>query len=83
MCRYNFSGLHPHKYYFVGTTAPKLSGSSSAPSLDFHIYATFGKPEIRFICNHDAVLFLTIQKGHANLDYSKVASGNGGIRADT
>ena len=29
--------------------------------------ATFGKPELKFICNHEAVFSLKIEQGHLNL----------------
>ncbi|CCM02877.1 uncharacterized protein FIBRA_04991 [Fibroporia radiculosa] len=33
--------------------------------------ANFGKPRLEFICNHDAVLHLTITKGYYRLDYNR------------
>lgn len=39
-------------------------------------HATFGKPEIEFICNHDAILRLKIRKGYYRLDYSKSSAMN-------
>lgn len=33
--------------------------------------ATFDKPSVEFICNHDAVLRLKIHKGFYRLDYTK------------
>ena len=39
-------------------------------------HATFGKPEIEFICNHDAILRLKIKKGYYRLDYSKSSAMN-------
>ena len=68
------------QFHFYGKRAPKIVGSPSPT--DFHFYATFGKPDIRFICNHDALLTFTIESGHANLDTAKVLTGNGGVRAD-
>ena len=67
------------QYHYFGKKAPKAQNLSVN---DFHFYATFGKPEIRFICNHDALLTLTIDAGHANLDTTRVLTGSGGIRAD-
>ncbi|KAK7694300.1 hypothetical protein QCA50_001482 [Cerrena zonata] len=55
------------QYQFFGRKAPKAIRSTD----DFLFYAMFGKPELKFICNHEAVLFLTVQEGHANLDYNK------------
>lgn len=68
------------QFHYYGRKAPKPQGSPS--SVDFFFYATFGRPEIRFVCNHDAVLFVKIEKGHVNLEYNKVITGNGGVRAD-
>lgn len=39
-------------------------------------HATFDKPEIEFICNHDAILRLKIKKGYYRLDYSKSSNMN-------
>ncbi|TFY68932.1 hypothetical protein EVJ58_g722 [Rhodofomes roseus] len=39
-------------------------------------HATFGKPHLEFICNHDAILRLKIKKGYYRLDYSKSSGMN-------
>ena len=54
------------QYQFFGKKIPKVVRSTK----DFLFYASFGKPELKFICNHEAVLFLTVQEGHVNLDYN-------------
>ncbi|KZT64494.1 hypothetical protein DAEQUDRAFT_678489 [Daedalea quercina L-15889] len=39
-------------------------------------HATFDKPHLEFICNHDAILRLKINKGYYRLDYSKSSGMN-------
>lgn len=34
-------------------------------------YASYGKPKLEFICNHDAILRLTLKEGHYNTEFSK------------
>ncbi|PCH38353.1 hypothetical protein WOLCODRAFT_115316 [Wolfiporia cocos MD-104 SS10] len=36
--------------------------------------ASFDKPQLEFICNHDAILRLRIKKGYYRLDYTKASS---------
>ncbi len=36
-------------------------------------YAAFDKPRLDFICNHDAILRLTIKEGHYNTEFTKGA----------
>ena len=55
------------QYHFFGKKIPKGVRSTK----DFLFYALFAKPELKFICNHEAVLILTVQEGHVNLDYNK------------
>lgn len=50
----------------------------SEEELLFH--AVFGKPTIKFICNHEAVLFFKIERGHLNLAHESFATA--GFRAD-
>lgn len=37
-------------------------------------HASFGKPSIDFICNHDAILRLNISEGHYNTDFQKAST---------
>ena len=37
-------------------------------------YASFGRPSIDFICNHDLVLRLYLSEGHYNTDYQKAST---------
>lgn len=37
--------------------------------------ATFAQPQLSFVCNHEAILYLTIKEGHYNLDYKKAPTG--------
>ncbi|KZT65463.1 hypothetical protein DAEQUDRAFT_524238 [Daedalea quercina L-15889] len=39
-------------------------------------HATFDKPHLEFICNHDAILRLKIKKGYYRLDYSRSSAMN-------
>ena len=49
-----------------------LKSSASAQSTaDFFFYSRFGQPELKFICNHEAVLTLTINKANLNLDLGR------------
>jgi hypothetical protein len=50
--------------YFHGFPSNKRHASKE----DHAFYAKFGAPELRFICNHDAVLIFTIEEGHFNLN---------------
>lgn len=55
------------QYHFFGRKAPKTVRTTD----DLLFYAQFGRPELKFICNHEAVFFLTVTEGHVNLDYNK------------
>ncbi|CAL1696314.1 unnamed protein product [Somion occarium] len=63
------------QFQYFGNKAPKVVRSTE----DLLFYATFGKPEVKFICNHEAVLFLTIKEGHANLDFGKATLPGGKV----
>ncbi|KAI0700948.1 hypothetical protein BC835DRAFT_323570 [Cytidiella melzeri] len=53
--------------YFYGKHRP-----GSQPSLqDLMFHASFGKPSLQFICNHEALLHLSIIDGHYNTDFGK------------
>ncbi|THH09766.1 hypothetical protein EW145_g1793 [Phellinidium pouzarii] len=41
---------------------------------DLAFFATFGRPHLEFVCNHEVLLFLDIKEGHFNLDYTKTTS---------
>ncbi|PSS11038.1 hypothetical protein PHLCEN_2v3334 [Hermanssonia centrifuga] len=64
------------QFHYLGKKAPKTISSTE----DLLFYATFDKPQLKFVCNHEAVLSLTIKSGHLNLDYQK--SSIAGYRAD-
>ncbi|KAF7366836.1 hypothetical protein MSAN_00942100 [Mycena sanguinolenta] len=53
------------EFHFAGLSAPK--GEIAVDHLFFH--GSFGKPRLEFICNHEAVLYLTLQKGHFDQVY--------------
>ena len=62
--RYDFALREFH----VGSK--QRSKATGEPELMFS--ATFNKPRIDFICNHEAVLYLTIKEGHFNRDFDKL-----------
>ncbi|THG96118.1 hypothetical protein EW026_g5654 [Hermanssonia centrifuga] len=37
-------------------------------------YASFGKPSLEFICNHDAVIRLKLNEGHYNADFNRATA---------
>ena len=45
----------------------KETSTAISSTDDFFFYALFDKPQIKFICDHDAILSLNIREGHANL----------------
>lgn len=49
-------------FHYLGRRVPKNGAVNELP-----FFAEFGKPEIKFICNHDAMLTLTITRGHISL----------------
>ncbi|KAH8110420.1 hypothetical protein DFH11DRAFT_1803752 [Phellopilus nigrolimitatus] len=59
-CLYEFYGPGKHSRY--------------QPSrLDLPFFATFGRPRVEFVCNHEVILFLDLQDGHYNLDIAKAS----------
>ncbi|KAJ7243610.1 hypothetical protein B0H12DRAFT_830295 [Mycena haematopus] len=58
------------EFHFAGNVPAR--GSIAVENLFFD--GTFGEPRLEFICNHEAALYLTLQKGHFNKVYpTKVA----------
>ena len=55
------------QFHFFGKKAPQDAKTSS----DYHFYALFGRPSLKFICNHDVILHLKLKSGHYNTDYTK------------
>ena len=55
------------QFHYFGCHPPKYVSSTS----DLFFYAKFGQPDLQFVCNHEALLTLTIEKGNLNLDYGK------------
>ena len=60
----------PAQFYFYGKKAPRTV--LFPDSLLFE--ARFGKPELKFVCNHEAVLYINIKSGRLNLEYSKASA---------
>ena len=60
------------QFHYYGRKAPKPQAKVSND--DFRFSATFGTPDIKFVCNHDAILFLRIDAG-AHVDLSKIIPG--------
>lgn len=60
------------QFHFFGRKPIKNVTSTD----DLLFSATFAKPELKFICNHEAALYLTLKSGHLNLDYGKASTGD-------
>ncbi|TCD65183.1 hypothetical protein EIP91_003005 [Steccherinum ochraceum] len=56
------------EYYFGKHRA---KGHASKADMMFH--ASFGRPRIEFICNHDAAIHLSLQEGHFNTDFANAS----------
>lgn len=54
------------EFHFVGPKPKKVYSTS-----ELFFSATFSQPKLTFICNHEAILYLTIKSGHFNLDHTK------------
>ena len=59
----------------VGTPKPKTGMNEG----DLFFSATFGQPNLKFICNHSVFFYLKIESGHLNLDIND--SGKPGRKA--
>ena len=59
------------QFHFHGKRSPKTILSAD----DLLFEASFGCPELKFICNHEAVLCVAVQSGYFNLEYSKATLG--------
>ena len=55
------------QYQYFGSKAPTTVRSTG----DFFFYAKFGQPDLQFLCNHEAVLTLSVNKANLNLDFGK------------
>ena len=55
------------QFQYFGPQAPKTVRSTD----DFFFYAKFGQPDLKFICNHEALLAVTIDTAGVNIDYGK------------
>ncbi|KAJ6464084.1 hypothetical protein C8R45DRAFT_1220160 [Mycena sanguinolenta] len=53
------------EFHFAGLTPSK----SSIAIRDLFFHGSFGEPRLEFICNHEAALYLKLQKGHFNKVY--------------
>ena len=53
------------EYHFAGLSTPR----AAVPVENLFFNGVFGEPRLEFICNHDAALYLTLQKGHFNKVY--------------
>ncbi|THH28534.1 hypothetical protein EUX98_g5660 [Antrodiella citrinella] len=53
--------------YYYG----KHRAKGQASKADMMFYASFDKPRIEFICNHDAIIHLTLKEGHYNTDFAR------------
>ncbi|EIW59593.1 uncharacterized protein TRAVEDRAFT_121066 [Trametes versicolor FP-101664 SS1] len=57
-------------------TAQRPGAASYMPSeTDSLFHACFKAPELRFVCDHDVLLHLTVEKGHVVLDTFKAGKG--------
>ncbi len=55
--------------YYYG----KHRHGNQADAADMMFHARFGKPTLKFLCNHDAMLELVLEEGHYNIDYLKAS----------
>lgn len=58
------------QYHFFGKRPARAITSTD----DLLFCAAFGKPELKFICNHEAVLYLTVENAYFSLDYGKATA---------
>lgn len=58
-------------YHHIGERTSKTSWTLE--TLPF--YAVFDKPDLQFICNHEAIISLTVQSGHLRLDLDGKVNG--------
>lgn len=57
-------------------TAQRPGAASYLPSeTDSLFHACFKAPELRFVCDHDVLLHLTVENGHVALDSFKAGGG--------
>lgn len=61
-----------YEYQYV----PEKLAHANVARTDTHFYATFGQPELKFICNHEVVLSLIIKSGHLRVDYDAKKAHN-------
>ncbi|KAJ3540782.1 hypothetical protein NM688_g6177 [Phlebia brevispora] len=64
------------QFHYFGARAPTSVSSTG----DFFFYARFGQPDLKFICNHEAIVSFSIERANLNLDFGK--SSVTGCRAD-
>lgn len=61
-----------YEYQYI----PEKLSKSNLTRDEVPFYATFSQPELKFICNHEAVLSLSLKSGHLRVDYdTKKANG--------
>lgn len=56
--------------------AGKQRGRVMMDRQDLFFDASFDNPRLDFICNHEAILFLTIKEGHLNKDHQRTSGPN-------
>ena len=66
------------EFHLLGRKTPKSITRDSVDELFFS--ATFAQPDLKFICNHEALLCVKIEKGHLNLVHKDALKPN--FRAD-
>ena len=49
---------------------------------DLLFHASFLTPHLKFVCNHDAILFLTIKTGHMYVNHDGKANGSAHLRKE-
>ena len=55
------------QFQYFGPKAP----STVRTTEDLFFYANFGQPDLKFLCNHEAILSLTVEKANLNIDYGR------------
>lgn len=73
---YSKAGRALAQFQYFGSRASTPIHSTS----DLFFYARFGEPSLKFLCNHEVILTLAIDKANVNVDFGKSTST--GARVD-
>jgi hypothetical protein len=76
LAQFHYAGTQQSRVAVQHEDVSFLADDDVSPSLTYSptqlfFTATFGKPRLEFICNHEAALYIKIEKGHLNKAYEK------------